>query len=125
MEINNPDTLSEIAAAIAAYEDALVSNDLAALDASFLDRPDTVRYGPGETLYGARAIAAFRAARPNGPRPREVLRVTITTFERDFGVAHVEFRLAGNDNLGRQSQTWVRHDGAWRIASAHVSYTSP
>ena len=45
------------------YEQALVNNDVATLDAIFHDDPRTIRYGGGENLYGFAEIAAFRSAR--------------------------------------------------------------
>lgn len=122
MKMNDPKIVAEVASAVEAYDKALVANDIATVDSFFLDRPDTVRYGPQENLYGARAIAAFRAARPAGARPREILKTIVSSYGSDFAIANVEFRLAGDDRLGRQSQSWVRVDGAWRIAGAHVSY---
>ena len=32
-----------------------------------------------------------------------------------------EFRYPGRPFVGRQSQTWLRTDGCWRIAHAHAS----
>jgi hypothetical protein len=49
-------------------------------------------------------------------------RTVITTFGRDFATASTEFFFADIDRVGRQSQSWVRLDGDWRIASAHVSF---
>ncbi len=54
---------------------------------------------------------------------RRTLRNTrITTFGSDFGVADTEYIPHGSDKIGRQSQTWVRTDEGWKIASAHVSF---
>lgn len=120
--INDPAVVAEVRAVVEAYEAALIAGDLAALDRFFLDREDTIRYGPGESLYGARAIAAFRAARPSAPRPLTVERILVNGFGGGFAVANTEFRLDGDARLGRQTQTWVRIDGRWQITSAHVSY---
>lgn len=122
LPVNDPATVAEVRAVVEAYEAALISGDLAALDAFFLDRDDTIRYGPGESLYGARAIAQFRAARPSAPRPLTVERILINSFGHAFAVANTEFRLDGDTKLGRQTQTWVCLDGRWQITSAHVSY---
>ncbi len=122
MRLNDPTVVAEVLAAVSAYDEALVANDLPAIDAMFLDDPGTVRYGEAENLYGARAIAAFRAARPRGPKPRTVLRTEVMTFDTDFAVANVEFRLPGDERIGRQSQTWVRIAERWRVVAAHVSY---
>ena len=62
MVIDDPATLAEVEAAFAAYEAALVGNDVPALDAVFWNDGRAIRYGGGENLYGHAAIAAFRAA---------------------------------------------------------------
>ncbi len=121
MLINDPETLAEVEAAFAAYEQALMDNDLEALDALFWDSPLTVRIGPGQNLYGFAAIQAFRQNRVGGSPPRDLLKVVITTFGRDFATANCEFQRAGAPAPGRQSQTWARLPGGWRVVSAHVS----
>src|SRR4029077_6134081 len=70
-EIDIPEVKAEVEAAFAAYERALVSNDVATLDRLFIDQPTTIRYGIGENLYGHAEIPAFRAARspPRLPPP--------------------------------------------------------
>jgi hypothetical protein len=84
-------------------------------------RAFTVRFGVGENLYGIEAIRAFRNARPATGLARTLQHTVITTFGRDLGTAMTEFRRAGSDRVGRQSQTWVRLDGGWRVVAAHVS----
>ena len=121
MEIDDPATRAEVEATFAAYERALIANDLDALDALFWQSGFTVRIGPGQNLYGIEAIQAFRKARPGGSPQRELIAVAITTFGRDFAIANAEFRRAGAPAPGRQSQTWVRFDEGWRVVSAHVS----
>ena len=122
MQIKNPATLAEMRAMFDRYEDALVNNDPAILSALFWDDALTTRFGAAETLYGAGAIAAFRAARPAGRRPRRVLRTTITTYGANFATALAEFVLEGESAIGLQSQTWVRMLEGWRVVAAHVSY---
>jgi len=63
MKINDPDIAAEVRAAFDRYERALMDNDLATLDLLFWDAPETVRYGPTETLYGFDAIQDFRKGR--------------------------------------------------------------
>lgn len=120
MIIDDPRTLAEVTIAFHAYEKALMDDDLAALDALFHDAPTTVRYGVGETLYGIDAIRAFRAARGGSP-PRRLGRLAITAFGDGFATTHVEFARDGSDRRGRQTQTWVKVAGGWKIVSAHVS----
>ena len=121
MLIDDPETLAEVQAAFAAYEQALMDNDLDALDALFWHSPLTVRIGPGQNLYGIEAIQAFRANRVGGSPQRSLLKVVITSFGRDFATAHAEFQRAGAPAPGRQSQTWVRFAEGWRVVSAHIS----
>jgi hypothetical protein len=121
-EIDLPEVKAEVEAAFAAYERALVANDVAALDRFFLDRPTTIRYGVGENLYGHSEIAAFRAARLPTGLARTLERTVITTFGRDFAIAATLFRReAMPGRVGRQMQTWVRSADGWRVAAAHVS----
>jgi hypothetical protein len=63
MDIDLPEVVAEVKAAFARYEQALVSNDVATLDAIFRDDPRTIRYGATENLYGYDEISRFRAAR--------------------------------------------------------------
>ena len=63
MEIDLPEVVAEVREAFGRYEQALVSNDVPALNAFFRDDPRTIRYGAGEILYGSDEIKAFRAAR--------------------------------------------------------------
>ena len=52
MEIDLPEVVTEVTAAFERYEKALVSNDVAALNAMFHNDPRTIRYGGTENLYG-------------------------------------------------------------------------
>jgi hypothetical protein len=119
LELNLPDVVAEVSAAFAAYEQALVTNDVAVLDELFWDSPHTIRYGATESLYGYAAIQAFRAARPSVGLERTLRNTVITTFGRDLATANTEFER--NGRIGRQSQTWARMPEGWRVVSAHVS----
>jgi hypothetical protein len=121
IEIDDPAVLAEVSEAFAAYEAALMANDVAALDALFWDDPRTLRYGVGENLYGYAAIAQFRRDRPGGSPQRVLSNTVITTFGADFATANTEFEREGGGRVGRQSQTWVRTDAGWKIVAAHVS----
>ncbi len=120
-EINLPDVLAEVEAVFARYEHALVHNEVEVLDELFWNSPTTLRYGATENLYGYEAIQAFRASRPAQGLARELLRVAITTYGRDFATANCEFRREGSERTGRQSQTWMRTAEGWRVVAAHVS----
>lgn len=121
MIVNDPDVLAQVIAAVDAYETALMTNDVEALDGFFRDAPETVRYGVAENLYGFEAIAAFRIGRAGGSPQRARLRTEITTFGRDMAIANVEFLRERAKRPGRQSQTWLRTEKGWKIVSAHVS----
>ncbi len=121
MIIDDPATKAEVEARFAAYETALMTNDVAALDDFFWPAPLALRFGAGESLFGFDAIAAFRAAR--GGSPKRMLRNTrVTCFGMEYAVATTEFLRAGENRVGRQTQVWVKFPGmGWRIVSAHVS----
>jgi hypothetical protein len=122
MQINIPDIVAEVEAAFARYEQALVTNDVATLEALFWDSPYTIRYGIGENLYGMDEIRAFRRGRSPINLMRKLERTAITTFGRDLATANTMFlRESAPGRVGRQSQTWARLPEGWRIVSAHVS----
>ena len=121
MLINAPLVVREVQAAFDAYERALMENDLDALDALFWNSTFTVRFGPGQNLYGFEAIAAFRVARVGGSPKRSVFNTIITTFGTVFATATTEFQREGAAKPGRQSQSWVRMPEGWRVVSAHIS----
>ena len=109
MEINTPEVLAEVTAAFERYEKALNTNDVVTLDELFWKNPNTLRFGVGEQLYGYDQIAAFRAGRdPGFVVHRDLLKVWIVTYGRDFGTANCEFRRHGSSRTGRQSHTWLR-----------------
>jgi len=122
MDIDLPEVVAEVRAAFDAYEIALVTNDVAALDASFHDDPRTIRYGAGEILYGYAKIMAFRAARSPVALGRTISRTVITTYGREFAVASTLYeRPSAPGKIGRQMQTWVKFSDGWRVVAAHVS----
>ena len=122
MELDLPDVVAEVAAAFERYEKALVSNDVATLNAIFRDDPRTIRYGGTESLYGHQEIEAFRAARSPVGLARTRSKTVITSYGRDFAVASTLFhRPTMSGKVGRQMQTWVRFPEGWRVVAAHVS----
>lgn len=123
-QINQPQVHAEVSAAFYRYEAALVSNDVAVLDALFWHDPRTVRLGAGENLYGIDEIRAFRAARPAAGLQRTLRNTLITTFGNDYAVCSTEFTREGSDRIGRQQQTWIRFADGWRIVAAQVSLMS-
>jgi hypothetical protein len=125
MDVDVPEIVAEVAAAFERYEQALMTNDVAALDELFWANPRTLRFGVTENLYGHAAIKSFRAARSPAGLARERRNVRITTFGRDLAIANTEFYRASTPKWGRQSQTWVRFPEGWRVVAAHVSLIDP
>src|ERR1700742_2190756 len=122
MDIDLPEVVAEVRREFERYEQALVSNDVAVLDAIFRDDPRTIRYGGAEILYGYGEIAAFRAARSPAGLARTISRTVISTYGRDFATASTLFhRPTAPGKVGRQMQTWVRFPEGWRVVAAHVS----
>ncbi len=122
MIIDDPETHAEVSALFAAYERALVDNDVAALDGFFLESDKAIRYGAGENLYGIAEVRAFRAARPSVGLARDLERTQVTTYGRDLAITATLFRrAAAPGKIGRQMQTWVRFPFGWRVVAAHVS----
>ena len=126
MEIDLPEVVAEVRQAFDQYEQALVSNDVAALDKFFRDDPRTIRYGVNENLYGYGEIASFRAARSPVALGRTLSRTAITTYGREFAVAATLYeRPSAPGRVGRQMQTWVKVPEGWRVVAAHVSLMEP
>jgi hypothetical protein len=123
MDIDLPEVVAEVRDAFARYETALVTNDVATLNALFHEDPRTIRYGGTENLYGFHEIAAFRGARSPAGLERTLSKTVITTYGQDFAVASTLFdRASVPGKIGRQMQTWVRFDNGWRVVAAHVSF---
>jgi hypothetical protein len=122
MEMDLPEVVAEVQAAFDCYEAALVSNDVAALDALFYDNARTIRYGGAENLYGYAEIKSFRAARSPAGLARTLSKTVISTYGRDYAVVSTLFRRTTSPGkVGRQMQTWVRFPQGWRVVAAHVS----
>lgn len=122
MVVNDPPVHAEVCAVFARYEQALVANDIAALDELFWQDERVLRYGIGENLHGIGEILAFRKARPSAGLARDLSKTVITTFGSDFATASTLFhRDNAPGKVGRQMQTWVRMDGGWKVVAAHVS----
>ncbi len=124
MTINDPVLLAEVTAAFAAYERALMADDLPAMDALFHDASTTNRFGVGEVLWGMEAIREFRKGRGGSPQ-RRLGHVAIAVYGPvsggAFATADAEFFREGSERRGRQSQSWVKFADGWKVVSAHVS----
>src|ERR1700687_566557 len=123
MRINDPEIVAELRALYTQYEKALVTNDAATLTRMFWASPHVARFGITENLHGIEEIAAFRKGRSPANLARNVRRLDIVTFGRDYGSITLEFEreVDGKIARGRQSQGWVRLTEGWRIVAAHVS----
>ena len=120
---NLPDVVAEVRALFERYEQALIDKDVDVLDGSFWNSPHTIRYAMSEHGYGFDQIHAHRVRRPPGPGTKELRRrLEILTLGRDVATVNLEFKVRGQAQIGRQSQTWVRFPNVgWKVISAHVS----
>jgi hypothetical protein len=120
---NLPEVVVEVRALFERYEQALIDKNVEVLDAAFWDSPYSIRYAMHENGYGFAEIHAHRVARPPGPGIKERrIRLEVLTLGRDFATVSLEFKIRGRDQIGRQSQTWVRFpDLGWKVIAAHVS----
>ena len=122
MEIDRPEVVAEVTAAFNRYEQALVSNDVATLDAIFRNDPRTIRYGGAENLYGYMEIEAFRAARSPAGLARTISKTVITpTAATQRWRRRCSTAPTSPGKVGRQQQTWVRFPDGWFVVAAHVS----
>jgi len=120
-DINLAQTTNELAAVFHAYELALMTNDLPALDAFFWDDERTTRYGIADRQLGIEELRRFRQNTAAPQFTRQLHNLRIHTFGSEMGTAQVEFIRTDTHLRGFQTQTWVRINGDWKIVSAHVS----
>ena len=123
MEINNSDVIDEVSAEFAAYEHALVENDVDRILGFFA--PEAIRFGIADQQTGLEEQARWRRAQSDLPPGRRLKDTTIISYGHDVAVVTTLFGYPGSDVLGRQSQTWVRLPAGWRIVTAHVSEPRP
>lgn len=105
------------------YEQALMTNDVAALDELFASSPATIRSDGGATLVGYDQIAAFRAGRPPVPA-RRLTRVHVRDLGPTTAVVVAE-SVRADGGTGTQTQVWSRDAGRWQVTTAHVSLAPP
>ena len=79
LEINHPETVLEVRAAFMRYEQALVTNNVAELNALFWNSEHALRFGVTENLYGYDEIANFRAHRPAAQGDDDVADANVQT----------------------------------------------
>lgn len=106
-----------------AYEAALATNDVDALDELFEQSPETMRGDANGLLVGHERISQFRSVRGGAPA-----RTVVQVQRRDLGpetallVAVTRMQRGG---CGQQTQLWRHKDGAWRVSAAYVSVPAP
>ncbi len=124
--LNDPRDIEEVKEAFDAYENALLSNDVLQLESFFWNSAWATRFGAGEQLYGYQAIVEFRRNRKLNFSYRTPVKLIISTFSDGCASVMYEYEsdIDGVATRGRQSQTWARIQGEWKIMSAHISYLS-
>jgi hypothetical protein len=123
LEVNRPEVVADVTAVFERYETALVANDVDTLDELFWSSRDIVRFGLADRQHGIAEVSAFRRSLERQTLPRELRNTVVTTIGTDLALVTTEFVPNGQARLGRQSQTWLRIDGAWRVVTAHVSWS--
>lgn len=114
--------------AFRAYESALMSDDVEALDALFADSPTTLRGDGQGLLVGHEQISAFRSSRGGAPK-RRLVQTHVQVIDEDHAliVAVTELERGGR---GLQTQLWARDPirvryGGWQVTAAHVTTPGP
>jgi hypothetical protein len=121
-DIDRPEVIEQVTRLFERYEEALMGNDLAALDAFFWRDERLTRYGIADRQWGIEALRAHRTATPAPTFTRRLEHLRIHAYGPDCAVAQVEFVRSDTTLRGFQTQTWVRLEGVgWRIVAAHVS----
>ena len=123
LEINKQNVVNEIRQLFEAYETALINKDVDVLDNTFWDSEHTIRYAMHENGYGFDQIHQHRVSRKKGPGIKEQRRrLEILTLGDSFATVNLEFKIRGTNDIGRQSQTWVKFPAiGWKVVTAHVS----
>lgn len=119
MELNRSEIVDEVAAEFAAYEQALMDNDVERILSFFT--PEAIRFGIADQQVGIEEQARWRRAQPDLPPGRRLKDTTIFSYGHSAAVVTTLFGYPGSETLGRQSQTWIRLPEGWRIVTAHVS----
>jgi amidase len=105
------------------YEDALMRDDTAVLDALFEPGTGTLRGDGSGLLRGHEQINAFRSTR-GGVARRSLVGVDVQVLRPDAALVVGE-SLFVDGGRGLQTQLWCRTDGTWRIRTAHVTGRAP
>ena len=117
MKANRPELVTEISPLFERYEQALNDKNV-----RFWHSPHAIRYSFDEHSNGLDKIHAHRVWRPPGPGTKEERdRHKILTLGDDSAAVNLEFKIRGQDLIGRQSQTWVRFpDLGWTVVAPRV-----
>lgn len=119
--VDEPEGLAD---AVLAYERALGSDDVAALDRAFAPGPTTLRGDAAGLLVGHEAIAAFRRGRGGAPA-RRLRELHVRPADDDHALV-VAVTEPANGGRGQQSQWWRRDpELGWVVDAAHVSVPAP
>src|SRR5260370_13825843 len=121
--INQPEVVATVAALHDEYEAAVISHDVEKLVGWIANSEHAVRFGVGESAYGAGEIEEFRKTRPPVDLQRQVVNAKIVAFGEDTAISTIEFHrhIQGSPRHGRQTQVWRKFEAGWKIVSAHVS----
>lgn len=114
--------------AFRAYESALMSDDLDALDALFADSPTTLRGDAAGLLVGHDQIATFRRERGGAPK-RQIVQTHVQVIDEDHALIVAVTQL-DRGGRGLQTQLWARDPvrieyAGWQITAAHASAPEP
>ena len=123
LEVNKQDVVNEIQHLFETYETALINKDVEVLDNTFWDSEHTIRYAMHENGYGFDEIHQHRVSRKKGPGIKEERRrLEILTLGDCFATVNLEFKIRDTEDIGRQTQTWVKFPTTgWKVVTAHVS----
>ncbi|KAA1400387.1 AtzH-like domain-containing protein [Aeromicrobium ginsengisoli] len=106
-----------------AYERALMSNDLEALDRLFAPGDETLRGDAAGLLVGHDRISAFRGGRGGAPK-RTIVETHVQTIDASHALVVAITELVSGGR-GQQTQLWARIDERWVVTAAHVSVAAP
>ncbi|HEX5311480.1 oxalurate catabolism protein HpxZ [Aquabacterium sp.] len=120
-DIDNPVVHREVRACFDRYEQALMANDVQALNDFFWQDPRVTRYGIADRQHGHDELVAYRQSVPAPQFTRQLHAIRISTWARDMAVVMCEFTRSDTELRGFQTQTWARLPNGWKIVSAHVS----
>lgn len=109
--------------AFRAYERALGTDDLDALDRLFAPGADTLRGDAAGLLVGHDEISAFRGSRGGAPA-RRLVEVHVRTVDDDHALVVAVTAPAGGGR-GQQTQLWERGATGWAVVAAHVHAPAP